>query len=84
MTDEIMNLRALIEKSPHVELLREMINFAAQRSPSGDAHQGTITALQRFFSSARDRTDARMERRQLAASSTAPRGSVATSRSVPW
>ncbi len=31
MTDEMMTLRALLEKSADADLLREMIGFAAQR-----------------------------------------------------
>ena len=31
MTNDMMNLRALMEKSPDADFLREMIDFAAQR-----------------------------------------------------
>jgi hypothetical protein len=31
MTDEMMNLRVLLEKSSDADLLREMIGFTAQR-----------------------------------------------------
>jgi hypothetical protein len=40
MTDEVMNLRSLVEKALDAYLLREMIAFAAERELEVDARTG--------------------------------------------
>jgi putative transposase len=42
MTDEMMSLRTLLEKSSDVDLLREMVGFAAQRLGPSDVSSTSV------------------------------------------